>query len=516
MKTHYPRLSRIVLKDWLEYHPYDREVTSDQFYIGLSNKIQHEMLLIDVEDHLVGADYKCMAYMLACYLEDTVSQTGMWTSFVDEHRKLYGRYLPFYDLAGYEYGNINLADIQFLIWHFCSNLLTQNRFVDPYSIGHAEIAKFVYALLKESEAQAPKNDDLKAALTLPPDADIHKVAEHLKFVFFGCYLHQYYFASLMAEEILDVKNQKGSHKNFDQLLDERRTGLLFRRVTPLLAQRSSEMLAHWAGREHPLYEKLMSMSKRHEGLFLYEGEYDGHLRVKHLATGLFFELHCPAWDFSLIEGVTVVQAGIVQWDDEWYAIGPAFPQTNETKVSIPEHEKHLFASPATHLGIVKREEECFLEINYNKRIAILESKLNTFVFIDKVWDLYHIKYGTEIKNRRAYDVHDLTFNVDDDIDNLVVFFNPRSGMEFFPNIAQCISIWDNTFFNKNAETNIEDLIMDERVSSDFVSLLLNNDMVNIEPVSGKSGFPYVRTNCDFLLRYWKKERYVSEPKLFIE
>jgi len=435
----------------LKYHPYDKEVVSDHFFIGLSNKIQHEMLLVDVEDHLVGADYKHMACMLTCYLEDIVSQTGIWTSFVDEHYKLYGKYLPFYDMAGYEHGDINLADIQFLIWHFCSNLPTQSRFVDPYSVDHEEIARTVYAILNETIGQAPVNEELKSALILPPNANIRKVREHLDFVFFGCYLHRYYFASLMDAETLDLKNQKGSHENFDQLLDDRRTGLLFNKVSPLLAQHSGEMLAHWAGQEHPLYKRLMSLSKHYEEAFTSEETSSAHLQMKQIAS-----------------------------------------------------------------GIIKREEECFLEVNYNKRIVIFESKLETFGFIDKVWELYHLKYGTECLSRKKYDVRELAFKIDDDINNLVVFFNPRSGMEFYPNIAQCISIWDNVYFDKDAETDIENLIMDERVSSDFIFFLIDNNLTEIDSISGKRRFHYVRTNCDFLLRYWKRELYIAEPKLVLE
>lgn len=516
MKTLFPRLSRIVLKDWLEYHPYNEEVPSDQFYINLANDIQHEMLLIDVEDKMVGGDYKYMACMLACYLEDIVSHTGMWTSFIDEHNKLNNKYLPFYDMAGYDHGNINLADIQFLIWHFCSNLSIQNRFVDPYSIENTEIARFVYAMLNETAGSAPKNENLKTALTLAPDESIYKVREHLDFVFLGCYLHRYYFASLMEEEILDVKNQKTMHRNFDQLIDDRRANLLFNKVSPLLAQRSGEILAHWVGEEHPLHQKLVALSNRREGLFLYEGETATHQKMKHIASGILVEVNNTGEVSPLTAGISTVRMGILQWDDEWYAMGPVFPITDIDSVKIPEREKYLFAPVSSHLGVVKREEECFFEVNYNKRVAIFESKLDTFTFIDRVWEMYHLKYGMESMDRRMYDVNDLTFNVDEDLDNLVVFFNPRSGMEFFPNIAQCVSIWDNSYFDKNAETKIEDLILDERISSDFIFFLIENQLIEIEPIAGKRGFHYVWANCDFLLRYWKKERYLSEPVLFVE
>ena len=517
MKNIFPRLSRIVLKDWLEYHPYDKEVSSDHYYMELANNIQHEMLYIDVNDHFVGSDYKYLACMLACYLEDIISQAGMWTSFVDEHHKLYGKYLPFYDMAGYELGELNMADIQFLIWHFCSNLSIQNHFIDPFSIENAEMARILYTFLNEASALAPRNENLRTALILAPDADLEQVKAHLDFFFFGCYFHHYYTTTLMEEAILDIKNQKGNYRqDFEQMVADRRMRLLFNRVSPLLAQHSNEMLAHWAGRSHPLYAKLVTISERKEGLFLYEGATSTHSLFKHLASGIQIDLNHPDWTFPLVQDVTAVRMGIVLWDDEWWAIGPAFPVTHPNRVEITEKEKCLFAPVSSQVGVVRRQEDCFLERNYNKRITFLESKRESFPFIDNVWEAYHLKYGRDSMDRKMFDVHDLTFEVDDDLDNLTIFFNPRAGMEFYPDIAQCISMEDNLFYDKTAETNIEDLILDDRISSDFIYFLIENMLIEIEPLSGTGGFHYVWANCDFLLRYWKKEKYVSEPKLYIE
>jgi hypothetical protein len=470
------------------------------------------MIYIDVEDHLVGADYKYLACMLACYLEDIVSQTGMWTSFIDEHHRLYGKYLPFFDMDGYKRGKINLPDIQFLIWHFCSNLSIHSHFIDPFSIGNTEIAQMLHDMLNEAARHAPVNEDLKITLTLAPDANIDQVWKHLDFFFFGCYLHQYYTMTLMQEEMLDVKNRKGTQKD----IDDRRMHLLFNMVSPLLAQSSGEILAHWAGETHPLFRKLMSLSKRKEGYFLFEGATTTHFQMKHIASGVVVDLMKPDWDIPLAAEKTMVRMGIVFWNDEWYVLGPVFLVTDLKNEKITEKEKYLFAPVASHLGVVKREEECFFEVNYNNLFLFLESKHETFFFIDSVWEKYHQRYGMESMDRKIFDVNDVTFNVDEDFENLVVFFNSQTGMEFYTNIAQCINVWDNPYFDKNAETNIEDLILDERVSSDFIFFLIDNQMIEIEPLSGKWGYHYVWANCDFLLRYWKKERYKSEPKLYIE
>jgi len=512
MKNRFPRFSRITLNDWLEYHPYNKEVSSDCFYIDLCNDLQHEMLLFDVEDRLVGADYKYLSCILSCYFEDIVSQTGIWTSFVDEHHKLYGKYLPFYDMTGYERGELNLADVQFLIWHFSSNLSIHSHFVDPFSIEETEIAQVAYAILNETFGQAPINEDLKNELLLPPDANIRTVVERLDFFFFGCYIHHYYTTTLLEEEMLDVKNRKGTQKD----VDNRRTTLLFNRVSPLLAQHSGEILAHWAGEAHPLYKNLMSLSKRKEGIFLYEGATDGHLQMKHIASGKLVDLNHPDWDFPLIAGKTIVRAGIVQWDDEWYATGPVFQETDSKNEKIAIREKNLFVSAASHLGIIRREKDCFLEVTDNKQIVIIESKREVFGFIDNVWETYHLKYGMDIVDRKLFDVQSVTFDVDEDLENMVIFFNPRTGMEFYPDIAQYILVEDNPYFDKNADTNIEAFILNERISSDFILFLIENQMIETEPISGEQGYHYVWTDCDFLLRYWKKERYIAEPNLIVE
>ena len=496
----------------MEYHPYNREVSSDHFYIDLCNDIQHEILHVDVHDCLVGADYKFLACMLACYFEDTVSRSGIWTSFIDEHHKLYGKYLPFCDMAGYERGEINLADIQFLIWHFCSNLSVKSRFIDPYSLEKAEIARVVHALLNENVAEAPANADLNATLTLPPDADFGAVIKRLDFFFFGCYAHRYYTSTLLEEEMLNVKNQKGAQEEGDN----RRLRLLFNRVSPLLAQRAGEMTARWIGEAHPLYKSLMSLSKRKEGLFLYEGATPTHYKMRHIASGTLVELMRPDWKIALEENKSIVRAGIVQWDGQWRATGPAFPVAGINHDELTERERCLFSAVESHLGVVRRQEECFLEASGNKRILYLDSKREAFFFIDHVWEIYHQKYGMDSMDRKMFDVHAVTFDVDEDLENIAVFFNPRAGMEFYPDAAQLIFDTNNPYFCENAETNIEDLFFSERISSDFIAFLVKNKMIDFEPITGSGGFHYVVTDCDFLLRYWKKERYESEPVLYIE
>ncbi len=520
MKNIFPRLSRITLEEWLKYHPYDKEVSSDHYYIGLSNDIQHEIFHIDINGNLVSVDYKYLSCMLVCYFEDIVSQTGIWTTFINETHKLYGKYLPFYDTAEYEYGEINLADIRFIIWHFCSNIAAQNHLVDPYSLENEEMARIVSSLLNEQAGQAPRNEDLKKKLTLASNADIYQVKELMDFFFFGSYLNHYYTNTLLEEAILNIKNQKGFRKQDLEVLEyDKRINLLFNAFSPLLAQRSNEVLACWVGESHPQYENLMSLSKLKRGIYLYKGSNSIHMQMEHIATGKQLNVNITLGlqlSASFVPDKTIMEMAFVEWNNEWWMIEAAF-LVNESKTAKPSaREKSLFASVASQLGIVRRQEECFLETTNNERLTFFKDKRSIFTFIDDVWDLYHFRFGHECMDRKLFDVHGVTFGVDDDLENVVVFFNSNAGMEFYPEIAQCISASNNPDFDPDTETDIEELLLNENYSSAFVSYLIENRMIEIEPLSGEGGFQYVWTDCDFLLRYWKKEDYTVEPKLFVE
>ncbi len=519
MKILFPRLSRISLEDWLKYHPYDKEMSSDHFYISMSNDIQHEILHIDINDNLVGSDYKYLSCTLACYFEDIVSQTGIWTTFVDTHKSLYNKYLPFYDTEDYAYGEINLADIRFLIWHFCSNLSVMNHLIDPYSLDGEEMALIVYNMLTEASDQAPRNEDLRNALILPSDATVYQAKEIADYLFFGSYLNRYYMMTRMEEAVINIKNQKGvNKKNLDPLIYDKHAELLFNTVSPVLAQHSFEILACRVGESHPQYRKIQSVSKRKEGLFRYKGSTVAHVQLEHIATGLTIEInttHGPDWKIPLVADQTVVRLGFTEWNDDRWVQGTVFRITDPEKMIPDDVEKYLFAPVASQLGVVKRQEECFLEVNNGKRLAFFKDKKAAFSFVDDIWGSYHGKYG-ESMDRKLFDVHNLTFNVDDDSENIVVFFNPQGGVEFYADMAHFISCPGNPFFVSDSEANIETLLFDECISTEFVSLLIENRMIEIEPLLGEGGYQYVWNNCDFLLRYWKREYYRTEPKLFVE
>ncbi|MBL7111164.1 MAG: DUF3843 family protein [Bacteroidales bacterium] len=94
--------------------------------IIISEKHDDLVSLLEEEDE---KDNLCCC--IACYLEDIVSETGIWQAFTRQHRGLYGKDLPFYHTVDYYHDEINLEDIYFLLWHFFSTVLYDEMIISP-------------------------------------------------------------------------------------------------------------------------------------------------------------------------------------------------------------------------------------------------------------------------------------------------------------------------------------------------------------------------------------------------
>mgnify|MGYP000222972977 FL=1 len=105
---------QIYTNDWLKIHPYTAVQPSDSYFVNLSNKLYGACTLTTLPDIF----RKKLSMYIAAYLEDQISELGLWQSFTAEHKRLYGRYLPFYPTnSNYVADEINEEDIRFIIWN---------------------------------------------------------------------------------------------------------------------------------------------------------------------------------------------------------------------------------------------------------------------------------------------------------------------------------------------------------------------------------------------------------------
>ena len=129
-------IKNIFLDRWLAFHPYKKPGPSDYYYLGLANRLwkiidsqKHDYLVSLLEEEEEKDNLCCC---LACYLEDILSEAGIWQAFTRQHRELYGKNLPFYKTVDYYHDEINPEDIYFLLWHFFSKALYDEMIISPF------------------------------------------------------------------------------------------------------------------------------------------------------------------------------------------------------------------------------------------------------------------------------------------------------------------------------------------------------------------------------------------------
>lgn len=144
--------------DWLAIHPYTQQQPSDKYFVELANRLYRICPLTDIPE----AFRKKLCLYAAAYLEDVISEVGLWQAFTSRHTALYGTALPFYPLSpDYMKDEINEEDIRFILWNTLQKATYQHPYVNPMDAAIAETAHLFFQLLDEEYETAPANNALQ-------------------------------------------------------------------------------------------------------------------------------------------------------------------------------------------------------------------------------------------------------------------------------------------------------------------------------------------------------------------
>jgi hypothetical protein len=505
----------VTANDWLKYHPYTQPSSDDHYYLKLCNKLLKANIDEPLCRDLNWSEYKQLTCMLVCWFEDVISETNIWHSFTCEHKKLYGKYLPFYDTSDdYFDDEINKQDIQFLIWHFFS-MLNENRLFNPFNLQFRLLAEATFELFETEYETAPPNLRFKGMLAVPDHKDIYGARNIMEFLFFKSYLNQYFAEQKLEEGITQIANAKMDAERSNMLAYDYRVTLLLNSVCPILALRSNEQLANMIGECHPRYHEIKSISRRIAATCVVKGNDGVHLDMQHIATGkrinLILDTLSPMADKNLIApGKKRLWANMVQWGDEWALMGTlAFNENWQRNDEIAE-EKHLFDPVEPKLEMLDYHEECFKDLSGGESLAYFENEDQYVEFVHR----FRVHIYEKANPGKKFPAS-ARLEVDkEDIANIVMFFNHHAGTELYPNFIKYVKDTCNSYYVHGARANMEMLITEDSISARFVQYLVTNGLIDFDQKKAMDD-QTILDNLDFLLRYFKQGDYYSEPRITI-
>ncbi|NOZ48276.1 MAG: DUF3843 family protein [Chlorobi bacterium] len=524
---------KIYLKHWLELKPYNKQTTTDSYYLILSNEIRDAIFGCEnfvLKRYINENDINLLSCFLASYFEDVISETNIWRTFVSIHFELYNKKLPFYNTNEYYDDEINEQDIAFLIWYFL-NTIQEKKFISPYNSFIKIIASEVMQILEEEYEFAPENNFLKQFYQLDNNEKDYYVARHyLDTIFFNTYL--FYPDTAVKLQVLEKEILEEKDENVMMYLNDSRDNFLIKKATRLLALKAKEWGAHILGLKHPLSIDLLSMSQKISGYFLYKGQDESDIFLEHIATGKDFKLTKKSYDYytELNEIDCIIYIGIVQWKNQWWFSGVNFitefdadlildernSAESRMQVNFLDHQKEKTSE------LLKQQLDAFLSFNNGSPIAFMRSdKIDEFT--KKYTDFFNNTLNLTKKQKQEAEKrarkNGYFNNEDDNIDfserskTALFFFNPNSGGEIALEINSAFPLKNNPFFDvKKSENDIKFLLMSEELSTELAMYCIDNCSDKLPFLNNEIGKRYLE-DIDFLLRFWKKEYYHSKPSI---
>lgn len=524
----------IFLEDWLVLKPYKRQTSTDSYYIGLCNKVK-KLILSDGRDKLIAVyldqeDINNLACFLTSYLEDLVSDTNIWNSFVRVHLRLYGKQLPFYSFEDYYEEEINVQDLCLLVWYFISTM-EEEAFISPFSDLIFDIANSVMVLFEEIWEYAPENKHLKKCYQIDDnESDFYKVRELINSVLSQSYLFYPDVIPKWGIQENEIIESVPDIKDASMYLYENRDHNLHRMRTQLLGLMGKEWVAEILGNEHPLYAAILNISDRIEGLFFYKGQDKLDIFIVHIASGKRFKLTKKSFDHPelLHEIDMILRMGIIRWKNEWWFTGILMTEKYNTDLILDE-KKSLHSRKMVDFLDCEDEKvqkhlqlqlEAFKKFTGGSQITFLPADQiepfikSYYVFLNQSLNLSRSEID-EAKQRVRQDgftgSEEISIDFTEIAESGLVFFNPEGGIEIAINMNNAFPIANNVYFNEFDEDDAIFVLKSEQFSKELAMFCIDHSK---DLPFFKIGFGKLfLDNLDFLMRFWKKASYFSKPQI---
>ena len=523
---------KIYIKQWLDLKPYNSQVPADSYYLKLCNDVKKSFITSDqsfvFKGYLQEDEIDALACFLTSYFEDIISGTNIWNSFIRVYKRLYGRYLPFYETGEYYEQEINLADISFLIWYFM-NTIQLERFIAPFNDFIIEASVKIMDVFENAWEYAPENEFLKTFYSIDEkETDFYKARILIDNLLFKSYL--FYPDSLMdlRSSEIEVMEENKNDEHLINLLNENRNNKLHTTYTRLLALKGQQWMAEILGDNHSLSKQYSIISRKISGYFFYKGQDKENVFLEHIASGKKFNLTKKSFDHydSLTDIDTILFMGIVQWRNEWWFSGVYFQAEFNPDLVLDEKNSISSRSAVSFLDhqnkdiedMLDKQFKAFKKFNNNQQIAFMNShKIEKF--IEDYIEFFNnsLKLSRKEKDAAKKRAREDGFfgNEKDAVDfsgepvDGLVFFNPQKGVEVAFEINSAFPMKDNSFFTSEESRNhIMHLFCNEEFSTELVLFCIDNfkdDLKFFKTAEGKM----LLDNIDFLLRFWKRGNYFT-------
>ena len=527
--------NKIYIKDWLEFKPYKNHTNIDVQFVEIANKINsilQQITFLKKELGYYTDDIKELSIFLTCYLEDLVSGTNIWNTFIAIHEEKYNKKLPFYELKDYQLGEVNKVDIQFLIWYFF-NLKMPERFLSPYDDYLGFLATDVFKVLDDEFEYVDENEKLMDFFDFDSNFDYYETRSQIQTVLFESYLFKIDAVTKLKIEIAESLNTS----NYDESLNIRIINSITDKITnthktKLLALTGKDWLAEILGRENKMYNVIKNISEKISSWFLYKGGDNKYIHFQHIASDVMFNITKESYNANFeLSYDAIYYVEMINWNNEWTFSGITFKKEFNADLILDEKNDMLKRNIGTQFDkktkektkiALKNQEDYFIKL-FKSPILFVDAK-DIQSILDKFMNGYNKNLSkTEEEEKQKLEeskkrLREKGYFGEENIlkkieeGNFVVFYNPNSGIEMYNNICSIFADNKNSFYEGENVNKIKMFLFSSEYSKEFTNYFIENYADKFEFFKEGTGKKYLK-DFDFLLRFWKSQNYFAKPSI---
>ncbi|MDE6273282.1 MAG: DUF3843 family protein [Muribaculaceae bacterium] len=207
---------------------FPKKTPTDRYFFRLTNRLgdilRKNELLGGWPDNVIGR----ALLGVTGYFQDILTDSGIFRSFTEQHRKMYGRWLPFYDTSedeGYIPHELNLQDVRFLLWYSLAMNFEERRLWNPLSEDILRAAEVIHKelnrLYDDPETPVPEDYHISRGLELGNPEEADEVFHFGNWLFMHCYLMTPAYAMTLVEMMQDPELQGGANTDLLRITLER-------------------------------------------------------------------------------------------------------------------------------------------------------------------------------------------------------------------------------------------------------------------------------------------------------
>lgn len=450
---------------------------------------------------LLGQDWRRdLAIRMALYLEDIVSEVGIWASFTRKCGELYGKPLPMVECPDDYYANEpNIEDLMFLTWLAAIDDICEEDYLafSPTSPQVLEVAEKIFPIIDKEFDMAPVNEEFVAALDeMGEHTDFYELRSWLDYFVSHCYLTNSSLENDLIEEIFSLHAEGG--------LDESQCHYLANvfaafscKVGPLALKPVEWLTMLLRERDNEAMARIVEQIEVREN--------QGYKVVERSDEALTLE-DCKSDTYTLeIDSLGIVLNEEQEMED---AIG-----AESCIMSIVRYNGKWLLNGFARFDNATRlyDDYAAMQAEYDKK---RQKVLKSFKKMSHDEELFFFRDLDEYRsfckrNFPGIDIDTGSLQEVENINNIVVYFSKTGIVKAMPNAAQYIKADDNPFYDDSEATREDALELffgDNGITGDTLSHIINHDMLDglkLDPDEA----PLTRDELDMLARARLRNRY---------